>query len=112
MLKNGNPHSPGGRREGAGRKPSWVRERCQKLIEDAKVLEFLANVVKGVEKDFKVTKMGGIIPVPASIHDRIDAARELLDRGFGKSMQMLGDEDGQPITFEIIQYKRENKIAA
>ena len=90
-LLNGGvvPDTRGGFREGAGRKPNWVRLKCQDIIVESKILEFLAGVARGEEKDFKVSHLGKIVSVPVSVKDRIDACRELLDRGVGKAQTFL-----------------------
>ena len=96
-FKKGNKDGHGGHRKGAGRKPGWVKEKAESLIADAKVLEFLARVVQGKEYDYRATKDGKIIKVPASLHDRIDAGRELMDRGVGKAVQAVSNPDGSKL---------------
>lgn len=98
-FKRGQSGNPRGKSNPgkAGRKPDWLKEKCANLVEDCDVLGFLSRVVEGKEFDHKVTKDGDIIEVEASIHDRLDAARELLDRGFGKSAQVLSSDPENPI---------------
>jgi hypothetical protein len=81
----------GGKREGAGRPKGAlnkatldVREAAQAFTEDA--LTVLASIMKAEEQ-------------PAAA--RVSAAKELLDRGHGKSTQPIaGDPAGEPIRTE------------
>ena len=97
----------GGKRKGAGRTPGWVREKCAKIVEKSELVEFLGRVAEGKEKDHRMTKEGIVIEVPASIHDRAEAAMYLIDQAGGKAPQamQLQDEDGQPVSFAIINFK-------
>lgn len=82
----------GGKRDGAGRPKGAlnkatldVREAAQAFTEDA--LKILAEIMKADEQ-------------PAAA--RVSAAKELLDRGHGKSTQPVGgDEDAPPILHRI-----------
>lgn len=90
----------GGKRDGAGRKPNWLKERCQEIVERDKILEFLASVANGADVEQAVGGEGEVIRVPAAVRDRIKAAELLLDRGFGKapqSMEVTG-ADGDPLS--------------
>lgn len=95
-LKNGGKGSRGGKRKGAGRPASWLREKCQAIVEKDKLVEFLADVAAGRIMDHKVID-GEVHKVPASLHDRTECAIELLDRGFGKATQMLSNDPENPI---------------
>lgn len=83
--------SHGGKRTGAGRPKGSlnkatvdVREAAQAFTEDA--LKILAGIMKAEEQ-------------PAAA--RVSAAKELLDRGHGKSTQPIsGDRDADPILTE------------
>lgn len=79
----------GGKREGAGAKPNWLKEKCQELVESNGLLEFLVQVATGVDVEQAVGSEGEVIRVPASVRDRIKATELLLDRGFGKVPQAL-----------------------
>lgn len=87
--QSGNPagSKPG---NGAGRKPDWLINKCQTLVDDAKVVEFLAAVVKGEDVEQVVGDQGEVIRVPAAVRDKLRAAEMLLDRAYGKP--------GQPVT--------------
>lgn len=77
----------GGKREGAGRPKgapnkanASLREAAREYTEDA--LGALVKVLKETDSDAA----------------RVSAAREILDRGFGKASQVIsGDEDGGPV---------------
>lgn len=84
-MSNGH----GGKREGSGRPPDWLKAKCQDLIDKNKVLEFLASVANGDDVEQAVGAEGEVIRVPAAVRDRIKASEVLLERGFGKVPQAL-----------------------
>lgn len=100
----------GGKRNGAGRPAGWVREKCAEIVDKAKLIEFLGRVAEGKEKDHRMTKDGAVIEVPASIHDRTESAMYLIDQAGGKAPQAmkLTDEDGNPVTFTLVNYGNPN----
>lgn len=93
QLKHGVIGAPGGKRNGAGRKPDWLIAQCQEIVEDSKLLEFLASVVKGEDVEQAVGDQGETIRIPPAVRDRLRAAEMLLDRAYGKA--------GQPIELNI-----------
>jgi len=48
-----------------------------------------------------IQSLGGIVQNGDTDSARVSAARELLDRGWGKAAQPLTGEDGGPIEFTI-----------
>lgn len=90
MFKKGQSGNPKGKSNPglAGRPPSWLREKCQKLVEKDKLIQFLADVAAGRIPDHRVVD-GKIVEIPASLHDRKECAELLLDRGWGKPLQMI-----------------------
>lgn len=78
QLKHGVIGAPGGFREGAGRKPEWLIEKCRQA--GPKVVEFLIKVATGENKE-------------AAIKDRIKAAEVILDRGYGRPDQTIFTAD-------------------
>ena len=103
-FKSGNKLATGGHRANAGRKPDWLKDKCQAIIKDKKLIEFLADVAAGepfIEKfaivDSKTTPIEKMRQ-SADVKDRLKAVEMLLDRGFGKAIQVLsGDPDNPPI---------------
>jgi hypothetical protein len=93
------PH--GGKREGAGRKPDWLKEKCKKLIDRKKLLDYLARVAAGEETEERATKYGAVT-VAVSAHDRMHAIELLMDRGFGKALQAVEHSGSVATTFNII----------
>ena len=96
-----------GNKGGTGRPKSWLIKKCKDLIERKKIIEFLADVASGKAIETvpnpDYSERNGLprtIIVPASTKDRLTAARELLDRGFGKAEQAVTGPDGGPIKFE------------
>lgn len=86
-LKNGNIGAPGGKREGAGRPPDWLKARCKEA--GPEILEFLIQVATGADMEQVVNAAGETIGVPAAVKDRIKAAEVILDRGHGKPNQAM-----------------------
>lgn len=75
----GQSGNPGGRTK----EMAWLRDEARKLA--AKSLAALADVLD--------TGTGS---------ERVSAARELLDRGFGKATQIIaGDPDGEPVNLAL-----------
>lgn len=91
-FKKGHKKAKGGRREGSGRPPDWLREECRKHAPH--ILEFLRQVALGEDVEQVVTENGETIHVPAPVRERIKASEMLLDRAYGKAIQaveMSGD---------------------
>lgn len=78
------PRTRGGKREGAGRPPDWLKKKCASIIDKKKLVEFIGRVASGDETEPHVIKEGDIIDCAPSIHDRLKAVEMLMDRGFGK----------------------------
>lgn len=91
-LRNG-----GTNKGGPGRPPGWLKEKCQNIVDRKKLIEFLASVASGEKVDFTVTIDGRIVFIPAKPKDRIAATIELIDRGFGKSIQTLANDKENPL---------------
>lgn len=85
----------GGKRPGAGRPPGAKTKSGRELRELAQVHTAAAlNALVGI-----VTGGEGIPPAA-----QVAAAKELLDRGYGKATQPIsGDEDGPPVLHKIIR---------
>ena len=86
-FKKGHKLAPGGKREGAGRTPEWLKQECAKHAPD--LIQFLVKVAKGEDMEQAVGDQGEIIRVPAAVRDRVKATEILLDRGFGKAIQSV-----------------------
>lgn len=96
----------GGKRKGAGRKPDWLKAKCQALIDKHKLLDLVANVAAGKEQEPYVDKDGQVTMVPVSWMHRLKAFDLLMERGFGKAVQAvdLGNSDGTPLSIQIMNY--------
>lgn len=90
-FKKGQSGNPKGSKPGSGvgRKPDWLKEKCRKIIGDAKLVEFLGKVAGGANTEQVVTDQGETLSVPAPIKDRLRAVEMLLDRGYGKASQPI-----------------------
>lgn len=78
-FQPGNTHGKGGKREGAGRPPNWLRDKCAALVDKRKLTEFLADTAAGKALDFLVLKDGTKIKVPAGMDARVRAAGKLIE---------------------------------
>ena len=90
----GSPRSPGsGRVKGTlNHATTEIRELCRQ---------------HGPQIIVKLTEIAGLVPgVEGSQYDqcRILALRELLDRGYGRPMQPLAGQIGEPITVLIAKF--------
>jgi hypothetical protein len=86
----------GGRREGAGRPVGSISKTTAEI-------KALAQQ-HGPAIITKLAELSGVIPgnVAESQAVQVQAMRELLDRGFGRSTQPLsGDADGAPIAYSF-----------
>lgn len=101
-MKKTPPKPNGGRREGSGRKPDWLKERCRELIDSNKLLDYAARVAAGKEYEDRVTKDGESYKVGVSTHDRLHAFEILMDRGFGKPIQALEHTGSVATSWEIV----------
>lgn len=93
-IKSKSISGPGGRREGAGRKPGVPNKATAEIKAIAqqytdKAIKALAQIVESSESDAA----------------RVSAANALLDRGWGKAVQgvEVTGEDGGAITVQIIR---------
>lgn len=111
MKPQPKPKEHGGKREGAGRKPDWLKTKCASLVDKHKLLEYLARVAAGEETEQRVVvvREGNsahteIEEVKCSPHDRMHAIEMLLERGYGKPVQgvEVGGKDGAPIAFDVV----------
>lgn len=110
MARRMPPPGKGGPREGSGRKPEWLSERCAEIVERRKLLEFLADVAEGKPIPKIMTNAQGVdveVMVTADVKDRIKAVELLLDRGFGKSPQSV--EVSGEVTGRIVLVRAEGK---
>lgn len=96
LLKSGAKPAKGGRREGSGRKPDWLKEACKKILEQKKLLQYLGRVASGEETEQQVivVREGNkahteVEEVRCSTKDRLHAVELLLERGFGKPAQEI-----------------------
>ena len=80
-LKNGAASGRGGYREGSGRSPDWLKEKCKEIVDKKNIVEFIGNVAAGMIKD-------------ADVKDRLRASEMLLDRAWGKPVQSV-DHSGE-----------------
>lgn len=88
-FQKGHKHATGGAREGAGRQPDWLKEKCREIVAKEKLIEFMGDVAAGKDFPQLATGEGEVLPLPPSIKDRRAAVEWLVDRGFGKVTQPL-----------------------
>lgn len=93
-LKKGNPGNKGG-----GRPPDWLKAKCQDIVKNKKLIEFLAAVAGGEPFIEKVSIVDSGKAFEKTIHsadvkDRLKALEMLFDRGWGKAAQAISNPDG------------------
>ncbi len=98
-FPEGNKEAHGGARPGAGRKPNWLKEKCQKLFEETKVLDFLAQILRHEEVKPHVDMFGKTHMVKPALADWFEAVDRVKDWGFGKTPLPVRatDEDGEDV---------------
>lgn len=103
LLKSGAKPARGGAREGAGRKPDWLKQKCAGLVDRKKLLEYVANVANGDEVERYFDKvLGRTIEIPCSTKDRLHAVELLLERGYGKPVQGVEVNGNIAQTFDVV----------
>lgn len=103
-FKKGQSGNPNGKSNPgrAGRPADWLREKCQKLVDQHKIIEFLADVAGGKPVVRLVVIDQNSVQIPAEVKDRIKAAEILMDRGYGKTPQAI----------DVTQVKSKEEIEA
>lgn len=110
MFKKGESGNPSGGKKGnkgGGRPSGWLKTKCQKIIVDKKLLEWLGSVAAGEPVEEKVYFDNQNNPIkkkiPADTKDRLRALEMLADRAWGKPAQAvnLGDADGNSLPYSI-----------
>ena len=95
MKNNQEKSKRGGKRPGAGR-PKGVQNKATRPLKEA------AREYTEAALNTLVSVMAGGDGVTATA--QVQAAREILDRGYGKASQVIaGDEDGGPIKITRIE---------
>ena len=102
--------TPGGKRNGAGRKPDWFKEKCASILERKKLIDFVGRVASGEETEQKVVVVRDgneahteVEEVRASIHDRLYAFEMLANWGVGKPAQTMAltNPDGTALVMQV-----------
>lgn len=102
LLKSGAKPARGGKREGSGRKPDWLKTKCADLVDRNKLLEFVASVANGKETEVHYDKLGNAFDAACSIKDRLHAVELLLERGYGKPVQGIEHSGQVATTFDVV----------
>ena len=84
----------------------WLKLKLYKSVTREQIIEFMVDLAAGKVMDHRVTSLGGVVQVPASVRDRMDAATYLIDRLAGKASQSVEvkDESGGKVQFAIINF--------
>jgi hypothetical protein len=88
-LKHGVTGASGGKREGAGRTPDWLKAECDKILDRCELFKFLGDIIEGKDVEQAVGDQGETISIPPAVRDRLKAAEMLLDRRFGRAQQTI-----------------------
>lgn len=100
-FQKGNKLAKGGARPGAGAYSDLHRAQCRKLVEDLGIREFFGKVSKGEKVDFFTTIAGKVVPVPASIRNRLLAGITLIEQGYGKAPGEITHKFDRTIVLEF-----------
>lgn len=90
-FQKGNKLAKGGARPNSGPNPDWLKEKCQRIIEKRKLIEFLADVADGkyTERVFAPGAGEMFVQKSCDAETRMKAIGMLLERGYGKPAQAL-----------------------
>ena len=99
---------PSIRRAQGRRLNRMIRTVCLQHIRKDKLLQFLSDVASGRVLDHQIVRYESgyeVIELPASVKDRLDAAKYIIDRVAGKAPQglTLDSGDGMNGTFILAQ---------
>lgn len=96
QLRNGVKGAQGGKRQGAGRTPDWLKEKCKSLLDKKRLIDFVGDVAAGEpvqayfgSKDADGRQHKTEATVSADVKERLRAVEMLKEWGFGKSSQPI-----------------------
>lgn len=99
----------GGKREGSGRSPDWLKEYTRTIVEKDKLVDRLAQIARGENIEQPLSN-GEVVPIPAPVAEQRKAILDLLERGWGKATQPVSGEDGGAIVFKVIRYGNNDPV--
>lgn len=88
ILKNGALNGRGGRREGAGRKPSEFIAKCKNLSEDPNFFKWVKRVFAGEDTEIKIIDKVRV-SVPATATEKTYLWEKISAYGQGKPSQSV-----------------------
>lgn len=82
--------APIGNKGGPGRPPNWLMDKCKKIVEKNKLIEFLGDVAAGKKVDIRYNALDDKeVASSATIKDRLHASELLIERGWGRAVQTI-----------------------
>lgn len=88
LLRHGVIGARGGPRPNSGRPRDAIKALCRSIVERKKLVQVLGRIAGGDDIDQVINDNGEVLKIPASIKNRIEAIKELIDRGYGKPSQV------------------------
>lgn len=111
-LKNGVIGAPGGKREGAGRKPDWFKAWVDRILHDPKKRKRLEKILDDAEDaETLVTPQGVEVPTRARADTYLRALEWVANYAKGKPVQTVIEEVGESAKAFLIQAVEENRKA-
>lgn len=100
-FKKGNKEASGGKRAGAGRPSTSLREYAKDLKDKYQLLERMAYIANGGLIPITIKEAGQAFDLPAPPETQIKAAMYVIDRAEGKPKQEIqhGGEVGSRLFF-------------
>lgn len=111
-LKNGNMGAPGGKREGAGRKPDWFKAWVSKMLKDPKKRKRLEKILDDADDaETIVNPMGVKVPMRAKADTYLRALEWVANYDQGKPVQRVEGNFSESAMAYLIQAVEENRRA-
>lgn len=98
----------GGKRDGAGRPPDWLQDKCKSLLDKHKLIDFVAGVASGEEVERSVTQFGKVFYHVAGVKERLRAVEMLKDWAYGKSPQNVSLQASESLEALLTRVNEDN----
>ena len=96
----------GSKSPGSGPTPDIFKAKCKKLLDRYKLLDYVARVAAGEEKEIFITQVGERIDRPCDTKDRLKAVEMIKDWGYGKSVQTVSTPDLKDLEIHVVNYSQ------
>lgn len=101
------------KKRGPGARNKQFIEKCQQLATDKETLQFLQDVIRGKDVDYRFNSAGEIVKCPPSVAERVRCWEKLCDRGFGRAIQPMGFEgtENSEVKISITSFSKKKSEA-